>query len=537
MQAQPDEEYLEYVRARQGHLLRAAYLVRGDRRAAASLLEASLRSLARSWHRVRSEDPDGYLRRRLYREAVSSGRRDRDAPALLDLTPSQRALAALLLFEERTDAEAADALGWRVDKVRSQMERVLGRFRSAEALADRLRVLAEQLPEPEFAASSWAGARDDLRRRRRTTAVSVAGLAVFGLLASGLVGPSRSGREDAFPAPTAPATTEAGGFKRTFSDVAYVVSPEVGSESRLERLPSRLPEVVASPPRSPREWDWPPDRPLVAVVLTKLAVGRYAVALVGPDGGPVRVPGVTLEPTRGAGGATSAPLSATAVSPDGRAVVFPQPGRVAFLTVATGDVRSARVPGVRLQRAGWTRTGTNVVTGTDHESWLVEAGSLRVRRLTRAAPAGQFSIAGSGLPRPFVQTWDAEGEYVRGEGLPLRPELEGRGDTVGSDLGWAGRAVSLVPDIPSSSDGGRAGQGLVAVHAGDPDTVRLLLFGRSADRPQRCCRAVGWRDGVLIFTSRSGTGRVHLLGWDVASGEVLRVALVPGEAIALGPGL
>ena len=107
---------------------------------------------------------------------------------------------------------------------------------------------------------------------------------------------------------------------------------------------------------------------------------------------------------------------------------------------------------------------------------------------------------------------------------------------MGSDLGWAGRAVSLVPDIPSS-DGGRPGQGLVAVHAGDPDTVRLLLFGRSADRPQGCCRAVGWKDGVLIFTSRSGTGRVHLLGWDVTSGEVLRVALVPDEAIALGPGL
>ena len=537
MQARPDEEYVEYVRARQGQLLRAAYLVRGDRRATASLLDASLRALARDWHRVRSEDPDGYVRRRLYREAVSSSRRDHDAPALLDLTPSQRALAALLLFEDRTDAEAADALGWRVDKVRSQMARVLGRVRSADALADRLRVLAEQLPEAEFAASSWAGARDDLRRRRRTTAVTVAGLAAFGLLASGLLGPNHSGREDVVPAPTTPPITETGGFRRTFSDVAYVVSPEVGSESLLERLPSRLPEEVASHPPQPGEWDWPTDRSLVAVVLTKLAVGRYAVTLVGPDGVAVRAPGVTLEPTRGPDGVASAPLSATAVSPDGRTVVFPQPGHVAFLTLATGDVRSARVPGVRLQRAGWTSTGTHVVTGTDHESWLVEAGTLRVRRLTRPAPAGQFSIAGSGLPRPFVQTWDAEGEYVRGEGLPLRPELEGRGDTVGSHLGWAGRAVSLVPDIPSSSDGGRPGQGLVAVHAGDPDTVRLLLFGRSINRPQRCCRAVGWKDGVLIFTSRSGTGRVHLLGWDVGSGEVLRVSLVPAEAIALGPGL
>jgi hypothetical protein len=502
MQALPDEEYVEYVRARQGELLHAAYLACGDRHAAASLVEASLRTLARSWHRVRPEDRDGYLRRRLYQEAVSFAMRERDAPALLDLSASERALAVLLPFEKRTDTEAADAM-----------------------------------PEAELAASSWAGARDDLRRRRRTTAVSVAGLAVFGLLASGLAGPDRSGRQDVAPAPATPPMTERGGFKRTFSDVAYVVSPAVGSESRLEQLPSRLPDAVASHTLRPGKWNWPTDRPLVAVLLTKLAAGRYAVTLVGPDRVAMRVPGITLEATRGAGGAASAPLSATAVSPDGQTVVFPQPGHVAFLTVATGDVRSARIPGVGLQRAGWTSTGTHVVTGTDHQSWLVEAGTLRVRRLTRPAPTGQFSIAGSGLPRPFVQTWDAEGQYVHGEGLPLRPELEGRGDTVGSDLGWAGRAVSLVPDIPSSSDGGRPGQGLVAVHASDPDTVRLLLFGRSADRPQGCCRAVGWKDGVLIFTSRSGTGRVHLLGWDIASGEVLRVAQVPAEAIALGPGL
>ena len=537
MRTQPDEEYVEYVRARQGQLLRAAYLVCGDRRVAATLLETALGALARSWHRVRPEDPDGYVRRRLYRQAVSSGRRDRDAPALLDLTASRRALAALLLYEEQTEAQAAEALGWRVDKVRKQRELVLGRGRSAEALAERLRTLADPLPEADLAASSWAVARDDLRRRRRTTAVSVAGLAAFGVIASGLLGPERSGRQDVFPAPTTPPITAPSAFMRTFSDVAYVVSPEVGSESRLERLPSRLPDVVTLPARPTVEWDWPADRPLVAVVLSTLAGGRYAVSLVGPAGVAVRLPGVTLEPTPGAGGTDSAPLSATAVSPDGRTVVFPQPGQVVFLTVATGEVRSARVPGVRLQRAGWTSTGTTVVTGTDLESWLVEAPTLRVRRLTRPAPASQFSIAGSGLPRPYVQTWDAKGEYVRGEGLPLPPELEGRGDTVSSDLGWAGRAVSLVPDIPSSSDGGRPGQGLVAVHAGDPESVRLLLFGRSTERPQGCCRAVGWKDGVLIFTSRSTTGQVHLLGWDVAPGDVRRVALVPTEAIALGPGL
>jgi hypothetical protein len=167
---------------------------------------------------------------------------------------------------------------------------------------------------------------------------------------------------------------------------------------------------------------------------------------------------------------------------------------------------------------------------------LVDGRTLQVRPLTRAAPAGEYSIAGSGVPRPYLQTWGADGEYVRGMGLPVRPELDGRGDTVGNDAGWAGRAAALVPDVPSSIDGGRPGQGLVAVRAGDPDSVRLLLFGRSDARPQDCCRAVGWKGPVLLFTSASRKGPVHVLGWDVRSGQVLRVARVPGAAIAFGPG-
>jgi hypothetical protein len=276
---------------------------------------------------------------------------------------------------------------------------------------------------------------------------------------------------------------------------------------------------------------------VVAVLLTGLeASGRYAVALLGPDRVAVPVPGVSLAASRGADGREAAPLSATAVSPDGRTVAFPQPGRVVLLSVQTGRLRSASIPGARLQNAGWTRTGRALVAGTDTQSWLVDADSLRVRPLALAAPAGEYSIAGSGVPRPYLQTWGADGEYLNGMGLPIRPELDGRGDTVGNDVGWAGRAATLVPDVPSSIDGGRPGQGLVAVRAGEPDSARLLLFGRSEARPSDCCMAVGWKGRVLLFTSRSQEGQVHVLGWDVRSGQVLRVARVPTTAIAFGPG-
>ena len=91
MQARPDDEYVEYVRARQGQYLRVAYLVTGDREVAVRVLDQTFRLLARSWHRVRSEDPDSFVRRRLYRATLAHGRRDTEAPLLIDLSPSQRA--------------------------------------------------------------------------------------------------------------------------------------------------------------------------------------------------------------------------------------------------------------------------------------------------------------------------------------------------------------------------------------------------------------------------------------------------------------
>ena len=537
MEARPDDDYVEYVRARQGQLLRAAYLVGGDQHAAARVLDASFRRLARSWPRVRAEDPDVYVRRTLYRGALAFGHRDPQAPSLLDLTPRQRAPAVLLLFEDRTEEEAAEALGWTVHEVTDRARAAVGRFRSADALADRFRLLADQVPEADFAESSWRGARSDLQQRRRSSIGLLAALAVVGAVTGLVAGADRAGRTVVTPAPTTAPASDPARFQRTFSNVPYVVSPEVGDEPGLERLPSELPEVVALPGPAPARWDWPADRPVVAVLLTGLeASGRFAVALLGPDRAAAQVPGLSLEPSRGPDGRAAVPLSATAVSPDGRTVAFPQPGRVVLLSVQTGRRRSAAIPGARLQWAGWTRTGSALVAGTDTQSWLVDAGTLRVRPLTRAAPAGEYSIAGSGVPRPYLQTWGAAGEYLSGMGLPVRPELDGRGDTVGNGAGWAGRAAALVPDVPSSIDGGRPGQGLVAVHAGDPDSVRLLLFGRSDARPQDCCRAVGWKGRVLLFTSRSEKGQVHVLGWDVQSGQVLRVARVPTAAIAFGPG-
>ena len=77
MRREVDEEFAQYVRARQHRLLRAAFLVCGDVHLAEDLLQGALVKLAARWERLRNENPDAYVRKILYRDAVSSWRRTR----------------------------------------------------------------------------------------------------------------------------------------------------------------------------------------------------------------------------------------------------------------------------------------------------------------------------------------------------------------------------------------------------------------------------------------------------------------------------
>lgn len=72
-----DADFAAYVRARQQGLLRAAYLVCGDRALAQDLLQDALVKLARQWDSVRHRNPDGFVRTVLYRDAVSTWRKRR----------------------------------------------------------------------------------------------------------------------------------------------------------------------------------------------------------------------------------------------------------------------------------------------------------------------------------------------------------------------------------------------------------------------------------------------------------------------------
>ena len=158
-----DPGYSEFVRARQGRLRRAAYLMCGDAAQAEDLLQEALIALAEKWETV--EHPDAFVRRVIYRQRVSWWRRSRHELAtgtlpeggvddgsdvrardaevhdvLRTLPPRQRAALVLRYFEDLTEAQTAEVMGVAVGTVKSLSHQAVARMReelSAHRMVDQ----------------------------------------------------------------------------------------------------------------------------------------------------------------------------------------------------------------------------------------------------------------------------------------------------------------------------------------------------------------------------------------------------------------
>ena len=152
-----DADFTAYLQARQGRLLRTAYLLTGDQHQAEDLLQTSLAKLYLAWDRVHDrESVDAYVRRIMVNENNSLWRRAwrrREQPtdvvpevstappsyddgssaalwsAVQTLPRKARAVLVLRYYEELTEAEAAEVLGISVGTVKSQTSRALARLR------------------------------------------------------------------------------------------------------------------------------------------------------------------------------------------------------------------------------------------------------------------------------------------------------------------------------------------------------------------------------------------------------------------------
>lgn len=148
-------DFADYVRARQHVLLRAAYLMCGDRQRAEDVVQEALLKAALRWPRLRDQSPDAFVRTVMYRDLVSTWRRTRrehlqgDAVleravqqptseerldvlrALATLQPRQRACVVLRYVEDRTERETAEILGVAIGTVKSQTHDGLRTLRQA----------------------------------------------------------------------------------------------------------------------------------------------------------------------------------------------------------------------------------------------------------------------------------------------------------------------------------------------------------------------------------------------------------------------
>lgn len=150
-------DFASWMAARQGRLLRTAYLLTGDVHAAEDLVQTALAKLYLAWDRV-SDAPsiDAYARKIMVNEHTSMWRRlwrhrevvtdtsDHEVPvsaeeydgvgtalwtAVRALPERQRAVVVLRYYEQLSERETADALGVSVGTVKSQASRALATLR------------------------------------------------------------------------------------------------------------------------------------------------------------------------------------------------------------------------------------------------------------------------------------------------------------------------------------------------------------------------------------------------------------------------
>jgi RNA polymerase sigma-70 factor (sigma-E family) len=153
----------EFATANARRLRHIARLLTGDRDRAEDLVQIALAKAYPRWHRIRAEDPLGYVRRILVTAHTDWWRRrwryelpaesvgeqpaagdftadhaDREqlARALARLTPRERAVVVLRFYADLSEREIAWTLGIAPGTVKSTCVRALAKLRVSPELAD-----------------------------------------------------------------------------------------------------------------------------------------------------------------------------------------------------------------------------------------------------------------------------------------------------------------------------------------------------------------------------------------------------------------
>lgn len=539
-----DDDFAEFVRARQHQVLRAAYLVCSDVKAAHEVTLGAFVTLALRWSRVRDESPDTFVRVGLYRDAIAlrhSG--SHDVTVLDRLTPKQRAVTVLRHFERRTESDTAEILGSSVSAVRTQAQ--LG-----DGLDGLLADAAEHLGERDFVDAAWSGAAARRHRRRRQGLAAVAGVSAIAAVVA-LV-PRGTGRDNALPAPGPSSSSsesaprlEGGLWDASEFDVFNVATQVGPNPAQITTLPKiddltrgqlALPEVLTFG----SETVLPVLRavgnssaPVRAVLLRYSSEGLRPVLVRPTLSNPfMLVDTIALAPNLDEGGNASEPLEVTAIAGDRRHVLFIQSGRVLVLDAFSGDVQTFLVADKYLDGGGWTPDGASIIVWSETYQWRITPATGTVQRLGRTAYPGAHQVVVTGDDAMRVLGFDDQGATTKTlTGPGVLSDVWGETFTNAEARVATGGFLSRAAGMEANSRRPmRLFQGIFTVNSAGMTSPRLLIAPGSEGVSNGCCEVLGWayKDQILIRWNRR-----DLLAWNVRTGGLRRVSILPGAQAAV----
>jgi hypothetical protein len=413
---------------------------------------------------------------------------------------------------------------------------------------------AGELPQADMADAAWAGGFAIRRRRRRSTAIALAAVLVIGavaVLAAGFGGGNANPTPPTTP-PSLPPSTPAGFIspQGQIAGIDFWVAPPADSERYLDRVATPLGDSLRIP-------EWPADlqvepvSEIAAVLLAPQSDGNYRPLLLDKDGHWAEA-AVDLAKIR-----TGPPLSAGAVSPDGRFVAFPQPGELLLLDGATAGIRSVALPSQDLSAISWLPDGQRVLVSGSGAAYSVLAGPGRFGEPNvtgliggddPSALTAPYRLEGS-VGRVSLMRYALSSGWIFQTRLPLpATSWIGQAFTAGSRVA----RLFLAPKLPQVVTAASLPQVVAAISTEPSLPSRLLVLGETPAatppptprpavpdevRTPGCCSVLGWYDEHTLLVRAVGKRSGWIVAWDLQTAEVLRVTQLEVDPVALGPGI
>ncbi|SDL35693.1 hypothetical protein [Nonomuraea jiangxiensis] len=372
--------------------------------------------------------------------------------------------------------------------------------------------LAETLPEGSSRAGElWRQGTRSRTRRRWTVAGAAAAVTV--LVVAGIVVPSE-------PVERAVTVHPSGTPTPTISPApARETAPPPSGETKLPTLATALPEKWA---------DLPVVTAVPGPVLGVAQFGDGRIYLMKSGG---RVPlDVKLDNAVDAGGNRGTPLKPNALAPDGTMAAFPQPDEVVVVDLVIGRARRYPVPGFN-EVVLWR--GEQLLVEQEEANYLLDLATGKVRRQPYKGFAGVAGYRDLRIVSPEEGGWTVIREGESEVELDVRDITNEGAMPVGvlDNHGWQ-RGGLVARSAFAGYDQGKGADVVVVADVATGRVVRTLRLPWGDPPGWRCgkegCPVRGWiRQDTVIIESRD-----RLLGWNIATGALSRVADLPDNVTA-----